>query len=88
MAQAPALTTEHKEKTETLLDRWLAAIADGRVCEVEMAEMTPLIITVDHHAGIVDMALITGLAIARRGIEAQRPSRLLAELTEMQAEAA
>lgn len=88
MSQAPTLTTEHKDLTETALDRWMAAIADGQVCDVEMAEMTLLITTVDHHAGIVDMAVLTGLSVIRRGVEAQRPSRLLVELADLQNQAA
>lgn len=88
MSQEPALSTQHLELTEVLLDEWRDATADGHVCATEMVGITVLIAAVNSSAGVVDLALATGLAIARRGIEAQRPARLLAELTERQLEAA
>lgn len=88
MSQEPALSTQHVELTEVLVDEWRDATADGHVCATEMARITVVITTVNRSAGVVDLALATGLAIARRGIEAQRPTRLLAELTDLQNQAA
>lgn len=80
MPQAIALSTELVGLTEDLVDTWETVTADGHVCPLEIARVTVLVVDINTRAGLVDLAQAAGLAVIRRGADAQRSAGLLRQV--------